>query len=342
MVGLALACTMSIIGASAKASVDRTIEENFIGNYVVGSAFGQPFSPEIARRIEKVPGVTDVLRQRYAFVEADGKREALTGLVPAQLSRFGLHVTRGTASLSGRTVLLNAKYAAKRDLAVGDTVRVGKLPAGDRTFTVGGIFEDTPLVFDLVTSVQQLSSAGFAPSDNFLIVFTDPAAGDLLGQLGRQVKDLPVVSVQNESQFADQQRAPIDQLVLIVDALLGLALVIAVLGIVNTLALSIIERTREVGLLRAIGLGRGQLWVMVTLESVVMALLGAVLGVALGIAFGVAMMYAVRDEGLNVIAVPWGQLVVFLVLSVVIGVLAAVLPARRDAKLDVLTAIAAT
>ena len=342
MVGLALACTMSIIGASAKASVDKTIEDNFIGNYVVGSAFGQPFSPEVAHRIQRVPGVTEVLRQRYAFVEANGKRTPLTGLVPSQLSRLGLDVTQGSDALAGRTVLVNDKYAAKHDLAVGDTVRVGKLPAGTRTFRVGGVFADTPLVFDLVTSVDQLRSAGFAASDNFLIVFTDPVAGDLYDQLTQQVKDLPVVSVQNEAQFADQQRAPIDQLVLIVDALLGLALVIAVLGIVNTLALSIIERTREVGLLRAIGLGRGQLWVMVTLESVVMAVLGAVLGVALGIAFGVAMMYAVRDEGLNVIAVPWGQLVVFLVLSVVIGVLAALLPSRRAARLDVLTAIAAT
>jgi putative ABC transport system permease protein len=119
-------------------------------------------------------------------------------------------------------------------------------------------------------------------------------------------------------------------------------LVIAVLGIVNTLALSIIERTREIGLLRAIGLGRGQLRLMVTLESVVMAVLGAVLGVALGICFGMAMMYAVRDQGLNVIAVPWTQLVVFLGLAVVIGVLAAVLPARRAARLDVLTAISTT
>jgi putative ABC transport system permease protein len=341
MVGLALACTMSIIGASAKASVDKTIAENFIGDYVVGSAFGQPFSPAIARRIERVPGVTDVLRQRYAFIEADGDRAPLTGLVPSQLPRFGLHVTQGSPSLAGRTVLLNEKYAAKHDLAVGDSVRLGKLPSGTRTFRVGGIFADTPLVFDLVTSVQQLTSAGFAPSDNFLIVFTDPAAGDVLGPLDRIVADLPVVSVQNEAQFADQQRAPIDQLVLIVDALLGLALVIAVLGIVNTLALSIIERTREVGLLRAIGLGRGQLRLMVTLESVVMAVLGAVLGVALGIAFGAAMMYAVRDEGLDVIAVPWGQLGVFLVLAVVVGVLAAVLPARRAARLDVLAAIAA-
>jgi putative ABC transport system permease protein len=333
---------MSIIGASAKASVDRTIEENFIGNYVVGSAFGQPFSPEVARRIENVPGVTEVLRQRYAFIEADGKRVPLTGLEPSQLSQFGLQVTEGSGSLAGRTVLLNAKYAAKRDLAVGDTVRIGKLPAGTRTFRVGGIFADTPLVFDLVTSFSQLSSAGFAPSDNFLIVFTDPGAGDLLARLQHQVAKLPVVTVRDEHQFAEQQRAPIDQLVLMVDALLGLALVIAVLGIVNTLALSIIERTREIGLLRAIGLGRGQLRLMVTLESIVMAVLGAVLGVALGVCFGVAMMYAVRDEGLNVIAIPWQQLTVFLGLAVVIGVFAAVLPARRAAGLDVLTAISAT
>jgi len=207
---------------------------------------------------------------------------------------------------------------------------------------VGGVYENTPLVFDFVTSTRNLIRAGFANSDNFLIVFTSPRAGDILLPLQRKVEKLPVVTVQDEQQFADQQRAPIDQLVLMVDALLGLALVIAVLGIVNTLALSIIERTREIGLLRAIGLGRGQLRLMVTLESVVMAVLGALLGVALGVCFGIAMMYAVRDQGLNVIAIPWSQLVVFLGLSVVIGVFAAVLPARRAARLDVLTAISTT
>ena len=127
---------------------------------------------------------------------------------------------------------------------------------------------------------------------------------------------------------------------LIIFALLGLALIIAVLGIVNTLALSVIERTREVGLLRAIGLSRAQLRRMITLESVVISLLGAVLGVVMGLVFGVALMYALRDEGLEVISVPGGQLAVFLVLSLVIGVLAAVLPARRAARLDVLRAIA--
>jgi putative ABC transport system permease protein len=342
MIGLALACTMSIIGASAKASVDDTIEKNFIGSYVVGSSFGQPFSPQVATRIGQVPGVSQVVRQRYAFIEAAGKRTALTGVAPRQLSMFGLDLQHGSPDLTGRSVLVNQRYAADHHLSVGDQVELGKLPVGHRTFTVTGTYATTPLVFDFVTSIANLRSAGFADSDNFLIVFTHPDAGDLLRKLERTVADLPVVTVQDEDQFAEQQRAPIDQLVLMVDALLGLALVIAVLGIVNTLALSIIERTREIGLLRAIGLGRGQLRLMVTLESIVMAVLGAVLGVVLGVCFGVAMMYAVKDQGLEVIAVPWTQLVVFLGLAVVIGVLAAVLPARRAARLDVLTAISAS
>ena len=162
----------------------------------------------------------------------------------------------------------------------------------------------------------------------------------LQNRLDEVVADLPIVTVKDQAAFADEQRAPIDQLVLMIFALLGLALVIAVLGIVNTLALSVIERTREVGLLRAIGLSRGQLRVMITLESVVIAVLGAVLGVVLGICFGIAMMYAVRDEGLEVISLPWGQLGIFLAASVVVGVLAAVFPARRAGRLDVLRAIA--
>ncbi len=341
MIGLALACTMSIIGSSAKASVDDTIDANFIGSYVVGSAFGQPFSPQVANRIARVRGVTEVVRQRYAFIEVNRHRTPLTGVVPSQLSAFGLTMEHGTGDLSGRTVLVDQRYASSHHVSVGDTLVLGKLPVGHRTFTVGGTFANTPLVFDVVTSVANLRSAGFADSDNFLIVFTRPDAGDLLRSLERTVADLPVVTVQDEHQFAEQQRKPIDQLVLMVDALLGLALVIAVMGIVNTLALSVIERTREIGLLRAIGLGRGQLRVMVTLESIVIAVLGAVLGVVLGVCFGVAMMYAVKAEGLEVIAIPWRQLGVFLALAVVIGVLAAVLPARRAAHLDVLEAVSA-
>ena len=191
MIGLALASTMSIIGASAKASVDRTIEQNFIGSYVVGSAFGQPFSTSVAGKIQRVPGVTKVVRQRFAFVEADGKRSSVTGVDPAQLGDFGLTLTGGSPDLAGRTVLVNAKYAADHGLAVGDSVTLGKLPVGTRAFRVGGIFEDTPLVFDLVTDARNLTAAGFADSDNFLIVFTSPHAGNLLPRLQQQVAKPP-------------------------------------------------------------------------------------------------------------------------------------------------------
>ena len=117
-------------------------------------------------------------------------------------------------------------------------------------------------------------------------------------------------------------------------------MVIAVLGIVNTLALSVIERTREIGLLRAVGLSRVQTRRMITWEAVVIAVLGAVLGVALGLLFGVVLLQSLRDEGLEVISIPWVQLALFFLVSVIVGVLAAVLPARRAARLDVLAAIA--
>jgi putative ABC transport system permease protein len=205
---------------------------------------------------------------------------------------------------------------------------------------VVGTFEDNPVVFfPVLTTLRTLEDAGFPPADNALIVFGDGRPG-LQDRLERVVADLPVVTVKDEAQFAQEQRAPIDQLVLMIFALLGLALVIAVLGIVNTLALSIIERTREIGLLRAIGVSRRQLWQMITLESVVISVLGALLGVVLGIGFGVALMYALRDQGLEAISVPVPLLAVFLALSLVVGVLAAVFPARRAARLDVLRAIA--
>jgi putative ABC transport system permease protein len=129
-------------------------------------------------------------------------------------------------------------------------------------------------------------------------------------------------------------------MLLLIYALLGLALVIAVLGIVNTLALSVIERTREVGLLRAIGLSRRQLRTMIRLEAIVIAVLGAVLGVGMGLVFGLALMTSLADEGLEVVQVPVGQLAAYGVAAGLVGVLAAVFPARRAARLDVLRAVA--
>jgi putative ABC transport system permease protein len=340
MIGLALACTMAIVGDSAKASVDKSIEDNFVGDFVVSNVIGSGFTPAIADRMAKVPGVERVLRERFAAAERDGDRLMVAAVDPDDVDSLQLEATAGDAdALGDGRVLLQSGWAEDEGLGVGDELTID-MPGGERSYTVGGVFEDNPVVISpVLLSLDDFAEAGFPESDNALILFTDHRVG-IKAELEDVVAELPIVTVKDQAEFAQEQREPIDQFVLMIFALLGLALVIAVLGIVNTLALSVIERTREVGLLRAIGLSRRQLRLMITLESVVIAVLGALLGVGLGIGFGIALMYAVRDQGLEVISIPTGQLVVFLLLSVVIGVLAAVFPARRAARLDVLRAIA--
>ena len=341
MIGLALACTMAIVGDSAKASVDKSIEEAFVGDFVVSNVFGGEFNASIADEMAALDGVDTVVRERFQLLELDGDDEFVAAVDAEAVGALGLEVADGTTDLAEREALIQESYADDTGLGVGDTLDV-TVPAGRQDWTVVGVIEDNAVVFSgIVTTIGTFEAAGYESADNALIVFgADGPAGDGLQEsLDAIVEELPIVTVKDQQAFAEERREPIDNFVLIIFALLGLALIIAVLGIVNTLALSIIERTREVGLLRAIGLSRRQLRTMIRLESVVIALLGAVLGVAMGIFFGVVLMRALRDEGLEVISVPWDQLAVFLVLSLVIGVLAAVLPARRAARLDVLQAI---
>jgi len=145
---------------------------------------------------------------------------------------------------------------------------------------------------------------------------------------------------QTTKEFVDQQVAQLDVVLLMVQILLALAILIAVLGIVNTLALSVLERTRELGLVRAVGLSRGQSMRMVTVEAVVISVFGALLGVVVGTGLGVAVVKALKDDGITALALPWQSLGTYLLLGAVIGVIAAVIPAIRAARTNVLQAIA--
>jgi putative ABC transport system permease protein len=345
MIGLALVSTMAILGSSAKASVDRTIEENFTGDLVVSNVIGVPFSPAIADRIEQTDGVASVSRVRYAVGEYDGHRQGLLGVQPETLdSVVNVDMIEGSPTdLRDGTVLVAEAEAKDAGLEVGDTITY-RMPTGTKHYRVVGINADNPVLsYPFTTTLGTLLDAGFERADNYLLV-TKGAGADtaqLQRTIEQQTAELPTVTVKDQQGFADEQRAPIDQMLVLIYALLGLALVIAVLGIVNTLALSVIERTREVGLLRAIGFSRRQLRRMVRLEAVAISLLGAVLGVGMGVLFGLALMTSLRDDGLEVVSVPVGQLLAFVVASAVVGVVAAVFPARRAARLDVLTAIAA-
>jgi putative ABC transport system permease protein len=177
------------------------------------------------------------------------------------------------------------------------------------------------------------------------VVFVLAAEGVPLSEAQAAIEEAaapyPTAKVQNLGEFKEAQSSQINQLLGLIYALLGLAVLIAVLGIANTLALSIFERTRELGLLRAVGMTRAQLRTTVRWESVLIAQFGTALGVVVGVAFGSSLMLALADQGLGAVVVPWGTLVVVAVLAALCGVLAAVLPAHRASKLDVLGAIAA-
>ncbi|WP_340537100.1 ABC transporter permease [Nocardioides sp. GXZ039] len=342
MIGLALAGTMAIVGGSAKASVDKSVEDSFTGDFVVNSVLGAPFSSSVADRINKLDGIQDVVRQRSGFADVDGSATWVIATDPSSLSRLGVTFEQGTAedlAAPGAAMVTEAE-AADRGWSVGDRFTVST-PGGEATWTLAATFKSNALLQGgMVVSVETFEAAGYPAEDTLLVIYADSGASDLQARLDDVLADQPTVTAKDQVAFAAEQREPIDQFVLIIYALLGLALLIAVLGIVNTLALSVIERTREVGLLRAIGVTRPQLRRMITLESVIIAVLGAVLGVLLGIGFGLALMQAVRDQGLEVISVPFDQLAIFMLLAVVVGVLAAILPARRAARLDVLEAIA--
>jgi putative ABC transport system permease protein len=343
MIGLALVSAMSVLGTSAKASVDETIEENFVADFVVSNAIGVPFSPQVTDRVQAVPGVDTVARVRFAPGRVDGERASVGAVDPARLEdTLGVRIAEGSPrALHGRTLLVERDRAEDKGWVVGDAVTVA-LPAGERQYRVVGLFEASPgLPSAYVTSLRSLAAAGVAPADSFAYVTVEPgtARAQVRKDLEALLADLPTVTLKDQAEFAEEQRAPIDQSLLMIYALLALAVVIAVLGIVNTLALSVIERTREVGLLRAVGLSRRQLRRMVRLESTAIAVLGATLGVVLGLLFGLGLLSALADEGLTQVRVPVAQLAAFVLASGVVGVLAAAWPARRAARLDVLTAI---
>ena len=344
MIGVALVTMMAVLGASAKASLDQTLSEDIVADFVVSNPAGQAFSASVAGDVEAVPGVAEVARVRGALVEIDGDRDFASGVEPARVASVARPdvVTGSLTDLDDSSVAVSTDLATDRGLSVGSTITLGYAGSESEARVVATYVEDSVLQSDVTLSLEGFDALGVPPTDRTVYVVAEPGTDRtaLAAALDAAVADLPTVTVNDQATFAAEQRAPIDQLLFIVYALLGLAVVIAVLGIVNTLALSVIERVREIGLLRAVGLSRRQLRTMLRLESVAIALLGAVLGVVLGLAFAVALQRSLVDDGIDVLAVPGGQLAGFVVLAAVVGVLAAVWPGRRAARLDVLRAIA--
>jgi putative ABC transport system permease protein len=343
MIGLALVTTMAILGSSTAASTDKLIKDTFKADFVVSTTVQTPFSPSIGREIANTPGVDTAAVFQGQQLKVDGSTQFFGAIDPADFGKaVAVDIQSGSLSdLHNGTMLMEAHQADSEGVDVGDQQTV-QFPGGDEKLTVAGTFNGSPVVpANYLVTTQTMAAGGIKPADSMVYITKDHSAsatqvGDAIEQ---QIKDVPTVKLQDQTQYAQSQRDQINQVLALIYALLALAIVIAVLGIINTLALSVIERTREVGLLRAVGMSRRQLRRMVRLESIAISVLGAVLGVVMGLIFGVALQQAIASQGIEVLKIPVIQLVVFIALAAVVGVLAAVLPARRAAKLDVLRAI---
>ena len=218
--------------------------------------------------------------------QLDGDRDFASGIEPDRMTAVARPdvVTGSLTDLDASSIAVSTDLASERGLALGSTVTV-EYAGEERPLTVVATYtEDAALQSDATLSMEGFDALGVPPTDRTVYVTAEPGTdrAALRHALEDVVADLPTVGINDQASFAAEQREPIDQLLFIVYALLGLAVVIAVLGIINTLALSVIERVREIGLLRAVGLSRRQLRTMLRLESVAIALLGAVLGIVLG------------------------------------------------------------
>lgn len=344
MIGLALVTTMAILGQSTKSSVDELVSTDLKADYVVSNAIQAPFSASVAPKIAQLDGVAQAVPFRFSVVQIGGKQEFVSAFDAEAYSKLvAIDLKSGSLDTGSTGVLVVQDRATAEGWQLGQQIAVD-LPNGPVQLPITGIIGASRFVgADVVLPPAALEAGGVAPVDSVVYVSrttgADPAA--VLSAISGVLADLPTVAVKDQDAFAADQRAPVDQLLGIIYALLGLAVIIAVLGIVNTLALSVIERTREVGLLRAVGMSRRQLRTMIRLESVAISVLGAVLGIGLGLIFGISLQRAISDQGINVLNVPVVQLVIFVLLAAVVGVLAAVWPARRAARMDVLRAIMA-
>ena len=346
MIGLALVSMMTVFGASASGSVDALIEKNFRGDFVVSGRFAEPMSSPVATRMAKAEGVAAVSAVRYGDGTVNDAPASVQAVDPATFRDVApVDLTAGSDALQDDALLISQEKADAYRLGPGAKVRLSLDRAHTRTLRIVGVFDKagSERTADYVVSVKSFAAAGGSSRDNTLYVLAEPGADGkaLQARLDAVVRDVPTITVKDQAGYAAEQRAPIDRMLVLIYGLLGLAVVIAVLGIVNTLALSVIERTREIGLLRAVGLSRAQLRSMVRLEAVTISLIGASIGVLLGTLFGVLFQRTQADSGVDVLVVPLPRLVLFLVLAALVGVLAAWWPARRAARLRILSAISA-
>ncbi len=349
MVGIALITGVSVILTSATTSITKVAESQVKSDLIISGESQGPggaarFAPERLEQVAKLPGVDSAFGWYSDRVLIDGQRQfaiAATDL-PVLQKQFGLTAkSGGFADLQTGQLALDEETANTLNLKQGSTVSVQSTKGEPRGYTVSLVYAKNNVLTNAIVLPESAAQDFQVAQLNNAFVQVTPGANvaDVQKRVEPLFADNPEVTVQDRSAFVKQQASQLDTVLMMIQILLALAILIAVLGVINTLALSVIERTRELGLLRAIGMRRAQVMRMITVESVVISVFGALLGLGVGVALGVTAVQALKDQGITDLGIPWAQLGTYLLLAAGIGVVAAILPAIRAARLNVLQAI---
>ena len=343
MIGLALISAVSVFGSSlsrsATSSIDNAISADIIITSTGAGTVG--FSDSVPATAAAVRGVTASSTVYSGQFEFQHSVSSLTAISPRSLaSTLILRMTQGTAAsaLASGELLIDSTTATSDHLAVGDVVSAVFAKTGTTSVHIGGIYKANALIGSFLAGDAYFLSHFRVPTPLAVLLKTDGSTG-VAQRVSAALRGYPNLKVQTRAAFEKSQQAQVNQLLGLIYALLALAVLIAMIGIVNTLMLSVFERTHEIGLLRAVGMKRRQVRTMIRAESVIVALFGALIGIVVGTILGIALASSLRQQGITDIVVPTSSLVTFLVLAGLLGLGAASWPARRAAKLDVLSAI---
>ena len=344
MVGLGLVVFITVFSASARASIADSVDTAARAQWIVHTTFGQGgLSPEAGETVAALPEVGAMSPMRYSPAMVDGAGATLSAMDPAQIDQVvDLAVTDGsTLDLAADEIAVNATTAEADGIAVGDELTVEFARTGAQAFRVAAIYDTLEPMGPYTMSLAALDANGVERVDSFL--FMTNADGVSMDEARAAIEsalaDYPTAELFTTDEFAESRAAVIGQMLNLIYALLVLAVLIALFGVANTLALSVHERTRELGLLRAVGMARSQVRATVRWESVLIALLGTVLGLVIGLGFAWALVDTLASQGFEVLSVPVAQLAVITALAGLAGVVVAVLPARKASRVPVLEAL---
>jgi putative ABC transport system permease protein len=351
MIGVGLVAFITVLASSTTASINSTIDKSFSGDFVIDSGTGMSgggVDPALAQKLNALPEVSAATGERVGSALILGSAEEITAVDPRTAGQiFNVSPLQGSiGALGANDIAVYSNVATSKHLKLGDAVPVVFRDTGARTLRVALIYGDSqaaPSPRYFIGTPAYDANFGAPHFDS--MVFVKKAPGVSTPAALAAVKKLTAqyavgASVLDQAAYKAEQTKPINQLLALVYTLLALAIIIALLGIGNTLALSIFERTRELGLMRAVGMTRGQLRSTIRWESVIVALQGTFLGLVVGVFFGWALVLAQRNQGITVFSVPYVRLLIVIVLAGLAGVVAAILPSRRAAKLNVMRAIA--